>query len=131
MPKKPRRKAKPVVATAESSAADRIAWLLNEVWSGNRSEMARAVHVTHSALAKIARGEQEPGRRLLQAVASDPRVNAAWLLSGVGDPLFDADQPSTGRDWPMQIALELLPGPVDELRDSLSDEMFPVAERNK
>lgn len=111
----------------ESTPAERVAWLLEAVWNGNRSEMARAVGVTHTVLSKIATGKQNPGRRLLEAIATHPKVNPEWLLSGQGDPLL-ADRPDEpAQGWPVKIATQLLPGPVDQYRHLLSNDALPVA----
>ena len=78
-------------------------------------------------LSKIATGEQSPGRRLLEAIASHPKVNPAWLLSGEGTPLL-AEKPNVPTEgWPVKIASKLLPGPLDQHRRLLLDDTFPVA----
>ena len=51
----------PELAGAKSSPAQRVIWLLEQVWNGNRSEMGRAIGCSHSVLTKIAAGQQAPG----------------------------------------------------------------------
>ena len=111
----------------ESTPAERITWLLNTVWGGNRSEMARAVGVTHSVLTKVASGQQGPGRRLMAAIASHPKINPGWLLSGEGEPLVADSREGRAEGWAVPIAVEPLPGPLDQHRDQLSAEFFPTA----
>src|SRR5690606_10291031 len=101
---------------------------LNNVWQGNRSAMAQAVEVSHSVLVKIAAGQQGPGRRLLQAIAGHPKVNPAWLFTGEGEPLV-APKSDVTEGWPLPVAYEPLPGPVEKHKDKLSDDTFLVAGR--
>lgn len=111
----------------ESTPSQRVRWLLDRVWEGNRSEMARAVGCSHSVLTKIAAEQQDPGRRLLTAIASHPKVNPGWLLSGQGEPLLAERPDAPPEGWPIPIAKQVLPGPPDLHRDLLSGEHFPVA----
>ena len=115
------------VPSPESTPSQRVAWLLDVMWGGNRSEMARAVGCSHSVLTKIAAGQQAPGRRLLAAVASHPKVNPAWLLAGEGEPLLAERQDTPAEGWPIPIAKQPLPGPPDQYRSLLAGENFPVA----
>jgi hypothetical protein len=110
-----------------STPSQRVVWLLNAVWNGNRSEMARAIGVGQSVISKIAGGEQSPGRRLLQAISEHPKVNPGWVLSGEGAPLLAESGQSAADGWPVRIATQLLPGPLDEHRSMLSDDSFFVA----
>jgi hypothetical protein len=112
----------------QSTPGDRVAWLLKTVWDGNRSEMARAVGCSHSVLVKIAAGQQDAGRRLLMAIASHPKVNPAWLISGQGEPLLVEERsPSSAEGWPLAISRQLLPGDPSVYRQLLSGEHFPTA----
>ena len=127
MPKRKAKSSSMGTPGSESTPAERVTWLLDSVWNGNRSEMARSVGVTHSVLAKIAAGQQDPGRRLLSAVASHPKVNPAWLLTGVGAPLLAVDDAGPSSGWPVPIATQLLPGQVADYRTLLSADTFPLA----
>lgn len=110
-----------------STPSERVLWLLNALWNGNRSEMARSVGVTHSVLTKIAAGQQNPGRRLLAAVASHPKVNPGWLLSGEGEPILADSGSAPEEGWPVPIANQVLPGQLSDHRSLLTGESFPVA----
>jgi hypothetical protein len=110
-----------------STAADRVVWLLSEVWDGNRSKMAEAVGVTHSVLTKIAAKQQNPGKRLLDAIAAHRKVNPVWLATGEGEPLLAERESGTSEGWPIRISREMLPGPINEHLELLTDESFPVA----
>lgn len=109
-----------------STPSERVCWLLANLWNGNRSEMARSVGVTHSVLTKIAAGQQNPGRRLLAAIASHPKVSPGWLLSGEGEPILADSRSAPEEGWPVPISTQVLSGPLDEHRSLLSGESFPV-----
>jgi len=108
------------------TAADRVTWLLNQIWNGNKSEMARAIGVTHSVITKVAAGQQQAGRRLMAAIASHPKVNPAWLMTGQGEPLLASSQESPSDGWPVPIFGQLILGPPDQNRDLSSGESFPL-----
>lgn len=88
-------------------------WLLMTRWQGNRSAMARATGVTHTAIAKVVTDQQEPGRRLLAKIAAAADVSADWLLTGHGPPYTPAAIP---------VADRALPGAPHEHTADLVDE---------
>lgn len=65
----------------------RVATLCNALWEGSPTRMAKAIGCSPSAITNVTSGRQRPGRQLLAAIATDVRVNAAWLLTGTGSPL--------------------------------------------
>jgi len=73
-----------------TSEGDRVSLLLDRIWDGNRSAMARDVGCSHTALANIASGRRKPGRELLRRIAAHDRVSPEWLFSGIGEPLREA-----------------------------------------
>src|SRR5436190_21351486 len=109
-----RRKADPDPPPDLSTPAGRIAWLLTHLFGGNMRRMAEAVGVTHSVLSKVVGGQQGPGRRLLESIASHPKVNPDWLFSGEGEPLLAASHPGTGEIWEAPISHILLSKPPTE-----------------
>ena len=70
-----------------SEVALRIGWLLKKVWQGSQTKMARDIGVSQSVISHVVVGRQEPGRKLLAAIASNPLVNSRWLITGEGEPL--------------------------------------------
>ena len=110
----------------DSSQAERVAWLLEALWGGNRSDMARDIGVTHSVLVKVAAGTQNPGRRLLEAISGHPKVNPVWLVSGEGEALLEPRTGST-EGWPVPVSRQLLDGPLDQDRKLLTGDTYPVA----
>lgn len=127
MPRKPRRKTAIGPPSLGSTPAQRVTWLLDALWGGNRSAMAADIGVTHSVLAKIALGQQGPGRRLMDAIAEHEKVNAVWLNTGEGEPLLASRKKDVAQGWPVPIARQLLPGLLDDHRELLTDDFFPVA----
>ena len=110
MPKRGRKTGRKLSPGSQSTPSERVVWLLETVWEGNRSEMARAVGCSHVVLSKIANGHQEVGRQLLSAIASHSKVSPAWLLGGEGEPLLAESEATPSEGWPLPIAKQLLPG---------------------
>lgn len=125
--KESRPKAQNAALGRESTPSQRVTWLLDNIWNGNRSEMARAIGVTHSVLAKVAAGTQSAGRRLLGAIASHPKINPAWLLNGQGEPLLVESGLGPTDGWPVPISTQLLFGTPEKHRDLLNGEHFSLA----
>ena len=89
--------------------------------------MARDVGCSPSVLTKIAAGSQSPGRRLLTAICSHPKVSPSWLLAGKGEPLLADSSEAPAAGWPLPISKQALPGaPADHL-EMLFGESFPTA----
>jgi len=72
------------VAVELSDVAQRVAWLLKEIWHGSQTQMAREISMRQSAISNVITGRQEPGRQLLTAMGMHPAINAGWLLTGQG-----------------------------------------------
>lgn len=111
MPRNVKQNAADEVNNWETSAA-RVKWLVQKRFDGNRSAFAQATAVSHTAINKVVKG-QEPGRKLLQAIASHLGVNEAWLLTGRGQP-FAKSKPNT-RVPITQTLLDGVPGEHPEL----------------
>lgn len=104
-----------------STVRDRVIWLLNSLWGGNRSAMAGELGFSHAAIVKIVQGEREPGRGMLASVASHPKVNPKWLMEGTGEPLLDKQSQLSTAVWARPISRDLLsaaPGEVEKLSAS-------------
>lgn len=109
-------------------AGQRVAWLLKNLWGGNQAAMSQEVGCSRTAIYKIVTGEQPPGRRLLSAIASHPKVNPGWLLAGEGEPLLAERKDTTVGEMILPVAKRPLPGAPSEHADMLSGESFPVAQ---
>lgn len=118
---------KDLTPTGVVPPTERVTWLLEHVWGGNRSQMARDIGVSHSVLAKIASGTQSAGRRILGAIAAHPKVNPTWLLTGHGEPLLASSTAAPAEGWPLPISRQLLWLRPREQRDFFTGETFPVA----
>ena len=127
MPKRGRKTGDKFFPGSRSSPSERVVWLLETVWEGNRSEMGRAVGCSHAVLSKIASGHQGVGRQLLTAIASHPKVSPAWLFGGEGEPLLAEREDAPSEGWPLPVAKQLLPGEPNDNRHLLSGESYPIA----
>lgn len=95
--------------------AKRVMLLLDQLWEGNRSAMARDLGISHSVINAVAYGQQTPGRKFLKALSADPRVNAIWLEDGTGEPFSGAGTATpTSMASLFPVAEHILPGsPTD------------------
>ena len=109
------------------TSGGRIAILLRDVWGGNQRKMAEDGGVSQPAISKVVRGDQPPGRRLLELVAADPKVNPDWVLRGVGGPTPAPAPESTGGDWMVPVAGCILPGHPRRHAALLTGARLPVA----
>jgi transcriptional regulator with XRE-family HTH domain len=91
----------------------RIVRLAELFWESNQSRMGRDVGVDQSALSKMLAGKQQPSAMLLERLANWPGVNAAWLMSGRGEPRLDTF-PASGAGQYRPLFEELQ---ADRLRD--------------
>ena len=97
-------KSKHVSRSESSRRRQRVAWLLNRIWAGSQSAMARDVGISQSTVSRVVSNQLDLSPRFLRLLAKDPRVNAAWIHEGVGQPL----QESTADDSTLPIFNRLL-----------------------
>jgi len=76
-----------------NSPSGRIAWLLEHLYDGSRSAMAKSTKISLPGIIKVVTGQQEPGRRLMASIVENTDVNAEWLLVGRGAPLPTTKMP--------------------------------------
>lgn len=105
----------------------RFEHLLQHAWGGRQREMAADLGVSQGLISKVARGEQAPGPKLVEALAALPRVNETWLYTGKGEPLVPPPNPPKVQDYDLPVARRLLPGPVGRHSELLTDDRYPVA----
>lgn len=94
----------------------RIAWIIDEKCSGNRSKFARAINVTPSYAAQLYANEREPSDRTISDVCRVFGINKQWLLYGTGKrflPTVDEDA-------------ELLDRFMEELDNPMRDTILAV-----
>lgn len=91
-----------------SSISQRIIELVDLLSNGSQRKFSRVAGCSHSAIAKIVKGQQEPGNEILSRIAAIPIVNQKWLETGVGEPLLFL--PSEAKSL-IPISNSLLPGP--------------------
>jgi hypothetical protein len=89
--------------------------------------MARSLGVSHTTIWRTVEGKRPPGRELLAALSSHPKINPTWLLNGVGEPLLAEREDAPGGGWPVPIAREPLPGSPSDHPTFLTQQSFPVA----
>ena len=92
---------------AWATASERIKWLVETKFKGNRSALAKAIGFSHTIVGRVAAGAT-PGRRLLEAVVRHLYVNPVWLERGEGQPLPDGHADGERR---LPVATAARPGP--------------------
>jgi len=113
-------------AAAADKPAERLVFLLEALWSGNRSAMAAAIGCSHTAISQVATGKRPLGGRLMKLVAEHPKVNPIWLLSGEGEPLLAEGTGVPSEGWPVPVVHSPLPGPPMEHPALLTGRTFPA-----
>jgi transcriptional regulator with XRE-family HTH domain len=68
----------------DSAVGRRVADVLQRLFAGNQSAMAKAIGVSHAAISQIVHGKRQPGPRVLQAIAGLPGVSPDWAILGKG-----------------------------------------------
>ena len=111
-----------------STLQGRVLWLLDHHYRGSQREMSRDLGLPQPTISRIVRGLQEPGRRVMETIAANPKFNKVWLFSGEGKPTSAAGQdPAPARDDRMlPITEEILPGKRSGLTRPPGGTYFPV-----
>ena len=104
----------------------RFEHLLQHAWGGRQREMAADLGVSQGLISKVARGEQAPGPKLIEALAGHPRVDARWLLEGIGEPLAAPDRTLPTGDLSLPVSRCILPGHPENHASLLTGFRFQV-----
>lgn len=104
-----------------SIKARRIKELVKLISNDSQRDFARRVGCSHSTIAKIANGQRDPGKDIMDRIAQLPCVNPQWLESGIGRPL--RFQPPE-EHLLIPVARSLLPGiPADNSKSLTSEQI--------
>jgi hypothetical protein len=87
------------------------------LYGDNQAKMAAATGMSQPQISLVVRGLRAPGKKLLSALARDPRVNALWVLDGTGQPFAEAEQPAPHGGVVLQVMRDVLSGPVADHAD--------------
>lgn len=71
------------------SPSERFRWALESLFAGNQSRMAAVLGCSQPTVSRIVAGVNEPGKKLLAALAAIPGVDSQWVQTGVGSPSVD------------------------------------------
>lgn len=110
----------------DSTVAGRIRLLLNKVWLGSQTAMARDVRVRPGSISNVVTGKRKPGRAIIAAISAHPLVNVRWLLHGTGSPLRTDDDPTEAA---LPVASRPFAGSPQENPDVLPGELYAVPRR--
>lgn len=106
----------------------RFKYLFDTLFSANQSKMAEAIGCSQSVVSKILLAQQEPGQRVLSALAAHPRVNPAWLFAGEGEPLVvEKHHEELNPGLQLPVIKRPLPGLPSESPAFLGNGFYPVA----
>jgi hypothetical protein len=102
--------------------------MLNHLHEGKRNRLAAAIGVSTAAVSRIFQGKQKIGPRMVAALAAHPRINAAWVTDGLGEPLRSTGPGQAGSPGRMlPVYPTLLTGSPHYL-PRRSTVLFPVSE---
>jgi transcriptional regulator with XRE-family HTH domain len=107
--------------------AGRLRYFFEVLFESNQSRMAESLGCSQAVISKILLGQQQPGARVLSALAGYPRVNPAWLLTGDGEPLLANRPDDADGGWLLPIAHAPLPGAPQEHKELMSGDYYSVA----
>lgn len=101
---------------------ERAAWVLANLYAGGQRRLAAAMRVDPSKLSRVLTGKLGSSPAFIDALASLPQLNSAWVREGVGEPL---SPPTRGT---LPIAFAIPPGKPESYPDLFTGERYPVAE---
>ena len=110
---------------------ERIAWIITEKYSGNRSKFAREVGITPAYAAQIYSGERIPSDRTVADISRECGVDRVWLETGAGEPFRPRsreDEIATALAQAMNCN-ESAKNRIIRAMAQLPDELFPYVER--
>jgi hypothetical protein len=105
----------------QRAARERLVLVLDRLYGGNQSSLARALGVTQALVSIVVREVQPPTRNLMARLGALERVNPRWVETGEGEPLL----PDVRGTLPVSDVL--LPGPPAEHAALMTGERFAVA----
>lgn len=106
--------------------ANRVRRVVEGLFAGNCTSMATEIGCSPSMLTRIVKGERKPGRALLQKIGELPRVNAAWILAGVGESFVGSTTGKTDTGDVLPIARILFEGNPSDNEPCLSGNTCPI-----
>lgn len=104
----------------------RLLQFIEAVCCGSQRQASIKLGVDASTISRVANGEVPASRKLLHAIASIPNINSDWLVSGVGNPIRNIPKILIDIGSIVPVARKLLPGPLLEHEDLLSNEFIAV-----
>ncbi|HCS54670.1 hypothetical protein [Rubinisphaera sp.] len=92
--------------------AQRVLYLLDKLWHGNKAAMARDLNLSTSVVNQVEYGIHSPGTKFLEALSKYPGINAEWIRTGEGVAEIEHGNQSTS----LPLTDQPLPGrPEDYL----------------
>lgn len=105
----------------------RIVWLLEKLWHGSMTAMAKDIGLHPSSIGNVVHGRRAPGREILAAVGAHALVNSEWLMHGTGKPIRTDESDTVEIGLP--IASRPFAGLPSQNPDALEEVLFPVSRR--
>lgn len=96
-------------SNSETDITSRLVKVVNALWGGVLSHMARDLHLPQPMIWKTVKGKQAVSGQLLVALARLTHVNLHWLIHGVGPMTLEVDGVHSGA----RVVDGLLPGTPD------------------
>jgi hypothetical protein len=105
----------------QQAARERLLLVLEHLFGGNQSRLARALGVTQALVNIVVHEVQPPTRNLMARLGAVPRVNPRWADTGEGQPILPEYRGT------LPVSHVLLPGPPAEHLPRPNRKRFAVA----
>lgn len=111
---------------SEADRRERLLQFIDVVCCGSQRQAAIKLGVTGGTISRIVSDDIPVSRKLFHVMASIPNISSDWLATGAGNPIRNVPKILVDIGSIVPVAKKLLPGPLLEHEDLLSNEFIAV-----